>query len=121
MPRVVIAAIIRSQVPAPSLSPFARMASTLGLAVGLRRVGPGSDEAEGTARVAEGEGFVAGAVVGHDAGEGDAKALVIGHRGMQEMEKRSRRCMRDLVALSAFRGLSQNESGRARISWWPGA
>jgi transposase len=34
----------------------------------------------------------------------------------QEMEKRSRRRIRDLVALSAFQGLSQNEIGCARIS-----
>ena len=32
------------------------------------------------------------------------------------MEKRSRRRIRDLVALAAFRGLSQNEIGCARIS-----
>ncbi len=32
------------------------------------------------------------------------------------MEKRSRRRIRDLVALSAFQGLSQNEIGCARIS-----
>jgi hypothetical protein len=32
------------------------------------------------------------------------------------MEKRSRRRIRDLVALTAIRGLSQNEIGCARIS-----
>ena len=32
------------------------------------------------------------------------------------MEKRSRRRIRDLVALAAFQGLSQNEIGCARIS-----
>jgi hypothetical protein len=32
------------------------------------------------------------------------------------MEKRSRRHIRDLVALAAFQGLSQNEIGCARIS-----
>jgi hypothetical protein len=32
------------------------------------------------------------------------------------MEKRSRRRIRDLVALPAFQGLSQNEIGCARIS-----
>ena len=32
------------------------------------------------------------------------------------MEKRSRRRVRDLVALAAFQGLSQNEIGCARIS-----
>ena len=35
---------------------------------------------------------------------------------MEEMEKRSRRRIRDLVALAAFQGLSQNEIGCARIS-----
>ena len=32
------------------------------------------------------------------------------------MEKRSRRRIRDLVALAAFQGLSENEIGCARIS-----
>ena len=35
---------------------------------------------------------------------------------IEEMEKRSRRRIRDLVALAAFQGLSQNEIGCARIS-----
>src|ERR1700693_4348037 len=35
---------------------------------------------------------------------------------MEEMEKRSRRRTRDLVALAASQGLSQNEIGCARIS-----
>ena len=35
---------------------------------------------------------------------------------MEEMEKRSRRHIRDLVALAASQGLSQNEIGCARIS-----
>ena len=34
----------------------------------------------------------------------------------EEMEKRSRRRVRDLVARPAFQGLSENEIGRARIS-----
>src|SRR5215471_3230828 len=58
----------------------------LGLAVGLWGIGLGSGvvEAEFAAGVAEGEGFVAGAVVGHDAGHGDAEAGVVGQRGAQE-------------------------------------
>src|SRR5215831_4525017 len=35
---------------------------------------------------------------------------------IEEMEKRSRRRIRDLVALTAIQGLSQNEIGCARIS-----
>jgi hypothetical protein len=35
---------------------------------------------------------------------------------IEEMEKRSRRRTRDLVALAASQGLSQNEIGYARIS-----
>src|SRR3984893_15945591 len=35
---------------------------------------------------------------------------------IEEMEKRSRRRTRDLVALAASQGLSENESGCARIS-----
>jgi hypothetical protein len=35
---------------------------------------------------------------------------------IEEMEKRSSRRIRDLVALAAFQGLSQNEIGCARIS-----
>jgi hypothetical protein len=35
---------------------------------------------------------------------------------VEEMEKRSRRRIRDLVALAASQGLSQNEIGCARIS-----
>jgi hypothetical protein len=34
----------------------------------------------------------------------------------EEMEERSRRRVRDLVARLAFEGLSENEIGRARIS-----
>jgi hypothetical protein len=37
------------------------------------------------------------------------------------MEKRSRRRIRDLVALPAFQGLSQNEIGCARISMMAGS
>src|SRR5258708_29561909 len=37
------------------------------------------------------------------------------------MEKRSRRRIRDLVALAAFQGLSQNEIGCARISMMAGS
>src|SRR6266849_6403328 len=71
-----------------SVGPFAQRAldKALGLAVGLRRVGPGSDvfEAELAAGVAKVEGFVAGAVVGHDAGDRDAQAGVVGDSGLQE-------------------------------------
>jgi hypothetical protein len=58
----------------------------LSLAVGFRGVGPGADvlEVEPLAEPAEGEGLVAGTVVGHDALDPDAEALVIGERGLEE-------------------------------------
>src|SRR5665213_1508668 len=40
---------------------------------------------------------------------------------MEEMEKRSDRHIRDLVALSAFQGLDANEIGCARISMMAGS
>jgi hypothetical protein len=42
-------------------------------------------------------------------------------RWMEEMEKRSDRHIRDLVALSAFQGLDANEIGCARISMMAGS
>src|SRR5580700_4270804 len=49
-------------------------------------VGPGADvlEAEPLAQPAEGEGLVAGAVVGHDALDFDAEAFVVGERRFEE-------------------------------------
>jgi hypothetical protein len=40
---------------------------------------------------------------------------------MEEMEKRSDRHIRDLVALTAFKGLDANEIGCARISVMAGS
>ena len=58
----------------------------LGLAVGLGRIGPCPDmlEAEIAAGLGEGLRSVAGAVVGHDAGDGDAEAGVVGDRRLEE-------------------------------------
>ena len=58
----------------------------LGLAVGFGRVGLGAEvfDAELPAGVAEGEGFITTAIVGHDAGDGDAEALVIIYRRLEE-------------------------------------
>src|ERR1022692_2163282 len=58
------------------------------LAVGFRRVRFGADvfEAKLPASVAEGEGPVATAVVGHDAGHGDAKAGVVGDDGFEKLD-----------------------------------
>src|SRR5690606_7115222 len=58
----------------------------LGLAVCLGCIGPGSDvpEAEVGAGLPEGPGAIAGAVVGHDAGDGDAEAAVVGDGGLEE-------------------------------------
>lgn len=56
------------------------------LSLGLGRVGPGADvrESEGLAGVAERSGFVAAALIGRDAGDGDAEALVVGDGGLEE-------------------------------------
>src|SRR5258708_18138243 len=58
----------------------------LGFSVGLGRIGFGPDvlQAEAFAGAGEGEGFVAGAVVGHDAHDLDAEACVIGEGGLEE-------------------------------------
>src|SRR5215207_5495159 len=68
----------------------------LGLAVGLGRVGLGSDvlELEPFAGAREGEGFVAGAVVGHDAGDRYAEAVVIGDGGLEEGDRALRLLVR---------------------------
>ncbi len=64
------------------IGPFAqgRLYEAFGLAVCFWGIGFGSDvfEAELFAGVFEGEGFVAGPVVGHDALDGDAEAGVPG-------------------------------------------
>src|ERR1700692_4097164 len=71
-----------------SVSPFAQtgLDEALGLAVGFWSVGLGADvfEAEPLAELAEGEGLVAGAVVGHDAFDLDAEAVVVGEGGLEE-------------------------------------
>src|SRR5271156_4097694 len=71
-----------------SVSPLAQtgLDEALGLAVGFRRVGLGADvfEAEPLAQPAEGEGPVAGAVVGHDALDLDSEAIVVGESGLEE-------------------------------------
>jgi hypothetical protein len=70
------------------VGPFAQagLDEALGFAVGLWRVGPGADvfEAKPFAEPAEGEGLIAGAVVGHDALDLDAEALVVGESGLEE-------------------------------------
>jgi hypothetical protein len=58
----------------------------LGLPIGFRRIGLGSDvlEPEPLAGSAEGARFIARSVVGHDALNSDAELGVVGHRGFQE-------------------------------------
>ena len=71
-----------------SVGPFPErgLDEALGLAVGFGRVGLGADvlDAQVPASVAEGEGLVATAVVGHDAGDGDAEAFVVSHGRLEE-------------------------------------
>src|ERR1700686_661146 len=71
-----------------SIGPFAQagLDESLGLSIGLWRVGLGPDvtEPEPLAGFAEGEGFIAGAVIGHDALDFDAEAFVVGERGLEK-------------------------------------
>src|SRR5215831_5271000 len=70
------------------ISPLAKagLNESLGLAVGLWRIGPGADvlEAEAPTGVLEGEGFVARAVVGHDALDRHAQGRIIGNGSLEE-------------------------------------
>jgi hypothetical protein len=68
----------------------------LGLAVGLGRIGPGADvlQLEPLAGAGEGEGFVTGAIVGHDAIDGHAEAPVVGHGGLEEGDRALGRLVR---------------------------
>src|SRR5260370_11883890 len=63
----------------------------LGLGVGLGGVGPGADvlQPEPAAGISEGEGSVAGAVVGHDALDRDAETCVVGDTGLEEGHRTS--------------------------------
>src|SRR5919198_1042597 len=71
-----------------SVGPFAQrgLDEAFSLAVGLGRIGPGADVLEGVTAtgVAEGEGFVAGAVVGHDALDANAEAGIVSKGSQQE-------------------------------------
>ena len=70
------------------VSPFPErgLDEALGLAVGFRRVGLGADvlDAQLLASIAKGESLVAAAVVGHDAGDGDAEAVIISHSRLEK-------------------------------------
>ena len=70
------------------VSPFSErgLDEALGLAIGFRRVGLGADvlDAQLLASIAKGESFVAAAVVGHDAGDGDAEALIMSHSRLEK-------------------------------------
>ena len=86
------------------VSPFPKrgLDEALGLAVGFWRVGLGADvlDAQVPASVAEGEGLVAAAIVGHDASDGDAEAFVIGHSRLEK----GNRAVRRLVGLDLGEG-----------------
>ena len=62
------------------------MDEALGLTVSFGGIGLGADvlEAEPSTGVVEGEGPVAGAIVGHDAFDGDAEACIIDDGGLEE-------------------------------------
>src|SRR4029079_14369438 len=74
-----------------SVGPFAQgsLDKALGLAVCLGRIrlGPGVLEAELAAGRAEGFGAIAGTIVGHHTGHRDAKARVVGDRGLEEGDR----------------------------------
>ena len=58
----------------------------LGLSVGFGGIGLGADvlDAQVPASITKVEGFITTAVVGHDMGDGDAEAFVIGHGRLEE-------------------------------------
>ena len=62
------------------------MNEALGLAIGLGRIGLGADvlEAEALAGLLESEGFIARAVVGHDALDRHAQARIVGEGSLEE-------------------------------------
>ena len=62
---------------------------SLCFSVGFRGVWPGPDvfQAQLLAGVSEGEGCVAGTVVGHDACDGDAQRCVVGDGGFEEGDR----------------------------------
>jgi hypothetical protein len=70
-----------------SISPFAQagLDEALSLAVGLGCIGLGANvaKAETFTCSTEGEGVVAGAIVGHHAHNLDAEAFVVGERGLE--------------------------------------
>src|SRR5262249_21167328 len=70
------------------VGPFAQagLNEAFGLAIGFGCVGFGADvaQAELLASTSEGEGFIAGTVVGHHALDLDAEPFVIGDRGPEE-------------------------------------
>ena len=70
------------------IGPFTQggLDEAFGLSVGAWCIGFGADVLDGEvfAGIAPGEGFVAGAVVGHDAFDGDAEALVVSDGGLEE-------------------------------------
>jgi len=70
------------------VGPFAErgLSEALGLAVGLGCVGLGADvpDSETFAGALEGEGFIATAIIGHDAVDAHAEALEVGDRSLEE-------------------------------------
>jgi hypothetical protein len=66
--------------------PESGLDEALGLTVGFRRVRLGADvlDIQIPASVTEGKGLIATAIVGHDAGDGNAEAFVVGHGRLEE-------------------------------------
>ena len=75
------------------ISPFAEscLDEPFGFPVGLRRIGPGADvlEAKALAGFAEGNGFVAGAVVRHDTLDRYPEAHIVGDSRLEEGDSTS--------------------------------
>ena len=71
-----------------SVGPFPErgLDEALSLAVGFGRVGLGADvlDAQVPASITKVECFITTAVVGHDTGDGDIEAFVIGHGRLEE-------------------------------------
>src|SRR5215469_17635066 len=79
---------------------------TLGLAIGLGRIGLGADvlEAEALAGLLEGKGFVARAVVGHDALDRHAQARIVSNGRFKESDSGS--------LLLILHDLAEGDTGR---------
>ena len=96
------------------IGPFAQcgLDKALGLAVGFGRVGLGADvlQVQLPTGIAESEGLIATAVVGHDTGDGDAEAFVIGNGGSEKSDSANRFLVRKDLRECDTRGIVDTDT-----------